>query len=321
MAVQTFHYGRCNQAELLLDFLAKRFPYKNRDGWQAVVKLGQIQVNNNRIEVGCILKPNDCIQYSRDANEEPAVSSHFTIIYQDAWILVVEKNGCLPTSPGGVYYCNTLLEKLKAKLGVNLYIVHRLDKETSGLVVLAKTKFAAQHLAAQFAASKPVKTYQALLQGKMPLKEMWVDAALKKAGSRGLVHIRQLIDPEGKPAKTHFILRHVAGNLSLVDIKTWHGRTHQIRCHAASLGLPVLGDKLYGQSDQQFLKFLQSLEQPLFEGFGEINRHLLHANYLSFEHPEDSRRVGFESKAYPFFAVFPKIQQWFSKHQIERLAS
>lgn len=318
MSIQNVRYAR-RKGELLLDFLATRFPYKNRDDWQRLVEVGQIKMNGKLTVADCVLQYDDCVQYHRDPSEEPAVDGRFAIVYEDDWILVVEKNGQLPTSQGGAYYCNTLVEKLKAELKLDLYIVHRLDKETSGLVVLAKTKVAARHLAEQFAASTPLKTYQALLQGELPLAELWVNGALKKAGERGLVSIRQLVDPQGKSAKTCFMLGRAGAGLSWVNIKTQHGRTHQIRCHAAHAGFPVLGDKLYGQSDQQFLNLLNGTEKPIFGRFGEITRQLLHANYLSFEHPNHAQTVAFYSKAYPFFAIFPEIKHWLLEQPVEGL--
>ena len=243
----------------LLDFLCKKFPYLQKKEWQAAILSGKIKVNAQKQALETILQDKDLITYERSRADEPLVEANFDVLFEDNNIIVVQKGGNLPVSISGRYYQNTLIEILKQKSAQNeLYPVHRLDKETSGLIVFAKNLLAAEQLGKLIAAQDHQKTYHAVLNGVMPQAKITVREPLMKNKGQSEIHIRQVCDKSGKPAKTIFRLIATEGNLTFAEITTVSGRTHQIRCHAEFIKLPVLGDKLYGRQDEEFIAYLKT---------------------------------------------------------------
>lgn len=308
--MQTFNYCRHKGEELLISFLLKRFPYQTKESWLSAIKSSAIKVNGQTVDLDYILINRDVISYERPRETEPDVDPTYTILYQDNFVLVVEKSGNLPVTESGRYYKNTLLNILKEKEGFKeLYTVHRLDKETSGVLVIAKTKEVAQQMGVQFSNQVPEKEYHAVLNGALEQEEIIVDRPLKNGLPQiHKVRVRQIVSPTGKTAKTRFTK--VSGNevLTLAKVKLYSGRTHQIRCHAEYIGHPILGDKLYGQKDDRFIKLLKEEIKPEFPPFGIIPRHLLHATSLSFIHPNTEKRVYFHSDCRREFSKFPAVR-------------
>jgi 23S rRNA pseudouridine1911/1915/1917 synthase len=179
-------------------------------------------------------------------------------------------------------------------------IVHRLDRGTSGILVVARTPAALTHLAAQFADHSVERAYAALVWGETPGPSGTVDAALARHPTD---RIRFAVKEEGKRAVTHW--RRIAearygtagnprgGVLSLVRCVLETGRTHQIRVHMHSLGLPLVGDPLYGRR--------RPIPGPLREILGTVQRQLLHAGCLGFEHPVTGERIRFRRAPAPDF--------------------
>jgi len=287
----------------MVDFLVRRFPYQNEEGWLKCIAAAEVKVNNKKVSPYQLLKSRDVVSYERSRDKEPEIDDTYRIIYQDEWIVVVEKSGNLPISESGRYYRNTLINILKEREKFSeLFAVHRLDKETSGIVLIARSKVVATILGKQFVERVPEKIYHAITNGEFSVDEILVTQPIKRnSPERGTVRIRQIVDQEGKPSKTLFSARRISGGLTLVEIKTFSGRTHQIRCHAEYIGYPILGDKLYGQTDDFFIRLLNGEAEPLFSPFGKIDRHLLHASSLSFHHPNSNEWLTFESDYLPVF--------------------
>jgi len=285
--MQTFSYARHKKAEKLIQFLVRRFPYQTEDDWRNSILCNEVKVNNENVTPDFILKSRDIISYDRPREKEPPVDDSYEILYQDADIIAVNKNGNIPLSESGRYHRNNLIYILKEREGYSdLYAVHRLDKETSGVVLIARKKSVATLLGQQFVKHIPEKQYEGILVGEMKEKQVLVDKPIKKKPPEiAEVKIRQIVDPGGKPSKTLFTADRVANGLTLAKIRTYTGRTHQIRCHAEYIGLPILGDKLYGQSDGFFVKTLNKKMEPVFPPYGKIERQLLHATSLKFIHP------------------------------------
>ena len=310
--MQSFCYTRHQKKETLIDFLVRRFPYQNRENWISAIDSEAIKVNAKPGQPNQVLKSRDLISYERPRTDEPVVDTSYTILHLDAKIVVVEKNGNIPIAESGRYYRNTLINVLKEKEGFpELYAVHRLDKETSGVLLIARSKETATLLGQQFAAQKPQKIYHAVLKGEFAENEYMVDQPIKKCSEQqSKIRIRQVVDEAGKPSKTRFRAEAKGQGLTLSQIKTYSGRTHQIRCHAEYLGFPIVGDKLYGQTDDDFLDFLNKVRQPDCPPFGTFSRQLLHASSLSFIHPESGKALTFGSDFYRAFSCFPEIKKW-----------
>jgi len=304
--MQTFSYTRHDKEETMIEFLVRRFPYQSRENWLKCISTGEVKVNKKKISPYYLLKSRDVVSYDRPREKEPPVDDTYRILYKDDWILVVEKSGNLPISESGRYYRNTLINILKEREGFSdLFAVHRLDKETSGVVLIARTKAVATILGKQFVQHVPEKTYHAVLIGKPSGGEILVNQPIKRnSPDEGKVRIRQVVNEAGKPSKTVFSVVRSDGNLTLAEIRTYTGRTHQIRCHAEHIGYPILGDKLYGQTDDFFISLLNGVEEPLFPPYGRIERQLLHASSLSFRHPESEEWLTFTSDFVPQFKQY-----------------
>ncbi|MGK0290196.1 MAG: 23S rRNA pseudouridine955/2504/2580 synthase [bacterium] len=319
--MQKFQYSRHNKVpESLIDFLLRRFPYQAKEDWVRNVNSRAVRVNYKRAKPEQILESKDVISYLRPREEEPTVDPNYNIIYEDEYIIAVEKSGNIPISESGKYYQNTLLYILKEQEKYSeLYAVHRLDRETSGILVVARHKHIATLLGQQFAESTPKKFYHAILYGETDQNETLVDQPLKKAVGKSkeydknFVSIRQVINPEGKQSKTLFKKLKSDDGLTLTEIQTFTGRTHQIRCHAEYINLPILGDKLYGQTDARFLSLMKEKEEPIFEPYGKIDHQLLHASSITIKHPITKEEMTFRSDYQPFFSQYPSIEQFLKK--------
>lgn len=301
--MQTFSYTRHDKKETMVGFLVRRFPYQSKEGWLKCIAAEEVKVNHKKASPNQVLKTRDVVSYERSREKEPVIDDSYRIIYRDDWIVVVEKSGNLPISESGKYYRNTLINILKERENFSeLFAVHRLDKETSGIVLIARTKSVATILGKQFVERVPEKKYHAIVKGEFSTDEILVTQSIKRnSPDRGKVRIRQVVDNEGKPSKTLFSAVRISNGLTLVEIKTFSGRTHQIRCHAEHIGYPILGDKLYGQSDDFFIRLLNGEAEPNFPPYGRIDRQLLHASSLSFNHPDSKEWLSFRSDYLPEF--------------------
>ena len=171
----------------------------------------------------------------------------FAVLFSDEALLVVNKPAGLSTLPDGY---NPTLPHIKSVLErqfVQLWIVHRLDKDTSGVLLLARSAEAHRSLNTQFEQHRVSKLYHALVVGDPEWQEQTVSLALRPNGDR---QHRTVIDPQaGKPAVTHLKVLESYGNYCLLEAVPETGRTHQIRAHLNALGLSIIGDKLYGKSN------------------------------------------------------------------------
>jgi len=307
--MQTFNYTRHQNDEILIGFITGRFPYLPKSDWITAINTGALRVNGELVTPDYVLMNRDVISYDRPRSSEPEIDRTYNIIYIDDAILVVDKNGNIPIAESGKYYRNTLINVLKEEEGFEqLFAVHRLDKETSGTIVIARKKEIATILGKQFARQETKKEYHAILRGDMVRPEIIVDKAIKKnIPIPGRVRIRQIVSPTGKSSKSLFIRERASHGLTLARVKLYTGRTHQIRCHAEYIGYPILGDKLYGNSDRNFIQLLKEEIQPEFPPWGIIQRQLLHASYLTFKHPVTGQEMRFTTDYRSAFSQYKSI--------------
>ena len=224
-----------------------------------------------------------------------------TIVYEDADLLVIDKAADMVVHPAAGNPDGTLVNALLAHCGDRLSgiggvrrpgIVHRLDKDTSGLMVVAKTDRAHQGLSAQFADRTLSRTYRAVVWGLPAAREGEVEAPIGRhpQDRKRMAVVR---GPTGKPATTRYrVLRGFGLTASLVECKLLTGRTHQIRVHMADIGHPVVGDPLYAKVRAPKLK---ALRPDLREALTGFPRQALHAVALEFIHPVTGDRVSFAS--------------------------
>ena len=201
--MQKFNYTRHQSDDYLIDFLTRRFPYLPREDWQEAIISGAIRVNGRQVNLYYMLINKDIISYDRPRSAEPEIDTTFELLYQDDTIIVVNKNGNIPIDESGKYYRNTLINILKEKAGFEeLYAVHRLDKETSGVILISRKKEIASILGEQFSQQIPQKEYVAILRGELKEEEILVDQPIKKTSLYQVVsESAKLSAPQENPPK------------------------------------------------------------------------------------------------------------------------
>jgi 23S rRNA pseudouridine1911/1915/1917 synthase len=294
--------------------LSTRMDELSRARLQALIKQGLVTRDGRTIEEpGHRVKPGEryLVEVPPPQAAEPAGEAvDLAIVHEDSDLIVVDKPAGLVVHPAPGHTGGTLVNALIAHCGDSLSgiggvrrpgIVHRLDKDTSGLLVVAKSDAAHQGLSAQFAAhgsdGKLSRRYLALVWG-MPVRPRGaIDASIARSRhNRTRMAVSQ--GPTARHAVTHYavleIFRDTEGVplASLLELELETGRTHQIRVHLANIGHPVMGDPVYGSGFAASARRLDETAQPALKNLG---RQALHAAGLGFEHPTTRRRLAFES--------------------------
>jgi 23S rRNA pseudouridine1911/1915/1917 synthase len=295
--------------------LSQHFDDVSRARFQRLIAEGCVQVDGRTIvEPGYRVKPGAEIKVTvpplRDAAPAGETMS-LDIAYEDAHLIVIDKPAGLVVHPSPGHGSGTLVNALIAHCGDSLSgiggirrpgIVHRLDKDTSGLLVVAKTDAAHEGLARLFAAHGRDggldRRYQALVWGRPPRRQGTISAPLGRAqANRQKIAVR----PSGRPAITHYkVLKGFdqPGEPTLLECRLETGRTHQIRVHLNHIGHPLLGDPLYGKG---FLASARRLPPAPRLALERLGRQALHAGILGFEHPVSAKFLRFESPLPPDF--------------------
>ncbi|SRR5579871_4489290 len=287
----------------LADYLSGRFRYQTREAWVNLIQAGRVLVNGKKAAPSSLLKKGDLVSYSV-VLQEPPVDKDIRILHEEESFLVAMKPGQLPAHADGNFIKNTFIYLVTQMLREkgwkgDVRLVHRLDRETSGLMAVAKNKDAHQNLTLQFEKGLVEKEYEAVARGNTKKDRFEVGGAIGK-DEASQISVRQKVvpaeTPYSKPAFTFFE--------KLGDLKEYThlrcfpktGRTNQIRVHLDSIGHPIVGDKLYGRTDEEFLQFIRHVKSggdPSWKGHLETPRHLLHAGKLAFAHPITGQKVEF----------------------------
>jgi 23S rRNA pseudouridine1911/1915/1917 synthase len=239
---------------------------------------------------------------SRPARPEPPCPRTFGIVFEDDELMVIDKPAGLPVHASAKFYFNTLTRVMMERFpGADLQICHRLDRETSGILVVAKSKARSAVVKAAFAQKRVSKTYLAVVHGDPPWPELdddapdgRLDAAIRVAGVNDptpLTGVRMLAGPGGLPSLTLVRVVERRPPYALVRCQPVSGRQHQIRLHLADAGYPIVGDKLYGHGDAVFMAFCdRGITEELARRF-VLPRHALHAASIKVPHPRDGRML------------------------------
>jgi len=232
------------------------------------------------------------------------VEMGYRILWEDELFFVVDKPAPLPVHPVGRFKEKNLLSLLVRDLGPGpegLRIVNRLDSETSGLVLVARSAHAAGKLGILFEKREVSKEYHAVAFGTPEAQKgtISISLGLKTENSQ---HIRTS-DPEGEKAQTDYEVLSGAGGYSLLKVTPQTGRTHQIRAHLSFLGHPIVGDKIYIDS-RVFERYIHEGWLEEMRSIVKTERLLLHASQLEFRHPGTGLPVKFTSEIPPCFDSF-----------------
>jgi 23S rRNA pseudouridine1911/1915/1917 synthase len=266
--------------------LAKLYPDLSRSRWQKLFQAGRVWQEDRVLSQKNKLRAGDVVDFSIpevEPIELRPVEMDLSVLFEDESVLVLDKAAGVVVHPGAgtgedtlvhgiLHHCQGSLSGIGGKERPG--IVHRLDKDTSGVLIIAKTDTAFQSLSEQFAGRSIRKFYTALVRGVPDPGEGTVDAPI---GRHPVHRTRMSVREDGRHASTDYSVQEEWGLASLVDLQIHTGRTHQIRVHMKHLGHPVLGDSTYGYKSQ--------------EGLPEIPRVMLHASRLEFIHPVEQREI------------------------------
>lgn len=291
-------------------FVSRNFPAVSRTKIQRCIEGGAILLNGVVAKKRIALKTGDVVEVDEDAVESAnamhvsAQDIDLDILYEDEHFVAVNKPAGMVVHPGSGNRDGTLvnallfhLESLSAGSAEDRPgIVHRLDKDTSGVIIAAKNDEAHNALAGLFAERTIKKEYVGFCIGRHPKEEDTIDAPI---GRKKNDPMRYCVRKNGKEAITDYKLLSNRSGISLLSFHPHTGRTHQIRIHCSHSGFPVVEDNLYGGDRKKILN-LQPLDRTFaYKIFGYFSRHALHARRVSFIHP-------FNRKPMTFKAPFPE---------------
>ena len=269
-------------------YLSQKLPQLSRSSIQRLIRDSRVKINSQNVKTSYRLKSGDKVEVDIPLVQKPVLLPEdipIKCLFEDETVLVIDKPSGLVVHPGAGTTGSTLVNALlyhwpslrdvgdRKRPG----IVHRLDKETSGVMVVAKTQLAFEELQRQFKAREVKKTYLGLVWGKMPEKAGRFTWAIgRHVKKRQRISIRT---DKPKTAETLYTVQEEWSEFSLLEITPFTGRTHQIRVHLAASGHPVVGDTRYGRKKPKF----------------KTQRLFLHSFQLEFTHPEAKKRRQFSA--------------------------
>ena len=282
---------RISPTKVRLDiYLSTKFDTTiSRSLWQKYIKAGYVSVNS-KVVTTPKFEVDETDEIALDLPEKEQADVDLPILYEDDDVIVVNKpSGLLTHAKGGLSDEPTVAEIIRPKTSFATDtdrpgIVHRLDRDTSGLLIIAKNPESAAHLQRQFAERTAKKTYIAITDGKPKLNAAKIDLPIGRNPSAPSTF---RIDPNGKPAQTTYHVLAENDAQSLVELKPTTGRTHQLRVHLTHLNAPILGDRVYGKSsDCRMMLHAQKLEVALPSGERKVFEAIIPDEFKKF-FPED----------------------------------
>ncbi len=269
-------------------FLSAQFDGWSRSLIQTWIKEGNVNVNNKVVKANHTIAENDEIILKVPPQKELGIESEdiaLDIVYEDSDVIVINKPRGMTVHPAPGNYSGTIVNALlfycKDLSGINGVlrpgIVHRIDKDTSGLIMIAKNDIAHKSLAEQLREHSVNRTYIALVQGVIPHDKGMIDAPIGRDSNDRQKMI--VTANHSKQAITHFVVKERFKENTLVECKLETGRTHQIRVHLKYIGYPIVGDKKYNSKKES-----------------NISGQALHAKTLGFKHPQSGQYIEFDSE-------------------------
>ncbi len=326
----------CN--ERIDKVLTKKFPQLSRSKIQEVIKAGGVKVNDNIVKSSYKLKFGDVVEIQLpEITRQVSLKSKIplNVIYEDEDIIAVNKDYNVVSHPAGKYREGTLLQGiynyLDEKGELQKFItplfkptlIHRLDKETSGVILTAKTLEAYYGIQKQFLNRTIYKEYWCIVEGYVRFDS---DLIEKKIGKSKVRFSKMFITTDGKESQTVYKVQKRFKNFSLVTAMPKTGRTHQIRIHLSSIGYPVLCDKVYGRRKMLYKWQIENARLKIedlrfkMEELGQqsmgndtplISRQALHAKRIQFVHPITNKQLTLEAELpNDFFQTLKYLEQY-----------
>ena len=294
--VETLTVTQSLPMERLDSFLRSNFPALSRGAIQRLLAGGHIRINGKPTKASHHPRSGEVITIEWPQTEPSTAQPQeiaLEILFEDEHLLVVNKPAGLVVHPAAGHPANTLVNALLHHCGASLSgiggvarpgIVHRLDKETSGCLVVAKNDAAHLALSAQFAGRRVQKGYEAIVCGQLPPETALIDAPI----ARHPVERKRMavVNRGGRPALTAIEVLENLGQATLIQAQPQTGRTHQVRVHLQHIGFPVAGDRVYGR--RQTARLEKWMGQP-------IERQMLHAAKLVLDHPRSGQSMLFRA--------------------------
>jgi 23S rRNA pseudouridine1911/1915/1917 synthase len=293
----------------LLDYLTRRFPYLDRPAWTAQMLIGALQCNGAMPPPTARVRTGDEVAYRRQV-DEPYADTGVEVLFSDDDLVAAVKPAHLPSHADGPFVLHTFVQVLRQRTGrPDLCLVHRLDRETSGVMVAAASPLARRELERSFRSSAVAKVYLAVVHGTAAFERATVDAPIGRASGSAVTIRRAVVAADAadaRPARTDFTVVARGQGRTLLRCEPRTGRTHQIRVHLEHLHHPLVGDRLYGKPDTVYLDFVAAMKRrvdPRQLPIDGVDRHLLHAAELRLPHPRHGGEVCFTAPSPPVLAA------------------
>ena len=286
----------------IVEYLAARFTYLSVDEWRERVENGRLTHNNTPCTTDTIVTQGDIITYHMPDDDLPPPRLEYTVLYEDEWLLGINKPGNLLVHAKGRFVRENLIYQLRTYHDPpmpHVNLINRLDKETSGVIMLAKDKDTLREMSRQFAVGEVTKTYLAIVHGSPNPVSGTISLPIGKIKEPGKGDHFGVVEDGGKTAVTHYetlqtcsirLNGNSAQNVSLLQLTPKTGRTHQLRVHTKALGHPIVADKRYGISDEA----IRTKNGELL-----LKRQALHCAATSFIHPHTGVKCLIEAPLHP----------------------
>jgi 23S rRNA pseudouridine1911/1915/1917 synthase len=281
-------------------FIQTRIPRLSRTRAQKIVKACGYRADGAKSRASDLVRTGETMYLVRPPFEEPAATRELPVVYEDDTMMALNKPPGLPVHPSASYHRNTVSFILQEKYGYQdaPRIAHRLDRETSGLLLCSRTPEHERTLKGAFEGRRMQKSYLAIVRGRMADDTGTIDMPMARP-DQGL-HVLMVVRPDGLAAVTDYRVRERASEHTLVELFPRTGRQHQLRVHLSAIGHSIVGDKLYGpEREAPFLETIESGVTPALIARLGHERHALHAHQLTFEHPTRGEPLTLEAPLSP----------------------
>jgi 23S rRNA pseudouridine1911/1915/1917 synthase len=294
-------------------FLSLRLPQLSRSRVQALIGAGNVSVDNRFVKSSHRVRENEKVRVIIEPIPSPAVQPEkipLVIIYEDEHLLVIDKPAGMVVHPAAGVHTGTLVNALMAHSpflsragGADRPgIVHRLDKNTSGLIIVAKSEAAHRALVERISARAVRRRYRALAYGEFSELSGTIDAPIGRSPSDRKK--MAVTGTRSRKAITHFSVSETFPAISDLMVTLDTGRTHQIRVHMAYIGHPIVGDTVYGV---RLKRFHEKMNPEVVDRIKRLDRHMLHAESLEFAHPLTDEPMRFVAPLPAEFAAFLEL--------------